>query len=56
MRQLEQLPPDERPARLWFVGETEKHEAAIAPLIAAFGELVSSCLTSWKAHGWASPA
>lgn len=40
MRQLEQLPPDERPARLWFVGETEKHEAAIAPLIAAFGELV----------------
>ncbi|GIP49701.1 tRNA (adenosine(37)-N6)-threonylcarbamoyltransferase complex dimerization subunit type 1 TsaB [Paenibacillus sp. J53TS2] len=39
-RQLEQLPPDERPARLWFVGETEKHEAAIAPLIAAFGELV----------------
>ncbi|MGG3454926.1 tRNA (adenosine(37)-N6)-threonylcarbamoyltransferase complex dimerization subunit type 1 TsaB [Paenibacillus rhizolycopersici] len=39
-RQLEQLPPDERPARLWFVGETEKHEAAISPLIAAFGELV----------------
>ncbi|MGP0584094.1 tRNA (adenosine(37)-N6)-threonylcarbamoyltransferase complex dimerization subunit type 1 TsaB [Paenibacillus timonensis] len=39
-RQLEQLSPDERPARLWFVGETEKHEAAIAPLIAAFGELV----------------
>ncbi len=39
-RQLEQLPMDERPARLWFVGETEKHEAAIAPLIAAFGELV----------------
>ncbi|EOS55616.1 MULTISPECIES: tRNA (adenosine(37)-N6)-threonylcarbamoyltransferase complex dimerization subunit type 1 TsaB [Paenibacillus] len=39
-RQLEQLPAEERPARLWFVGETEKHEAAIAPLIAAFGELV----------------
>lgn len=39
-RQLEQLPTDERPARLWFVGETEKHEAAITPLIAAFGELV----------------
>lgn len=39
-RQLEQLPAQERPARLWFVGETEKHEAAIAPLIAAFGERV----------------
>lgn len=39
-RQLEQLPPDERPARLWFVGETAEHEAAIAPLTAAFGERV----------------
>ncbi|MGG6310572.1 hypothetical protein [Paenibacillus macerans] len=36
--QLEQLQPHERPARVWFVGDTAKHEAALGSLASTFGE------------------
>lgn len=39
-RRLQELPPQERPAHVWCVGETSKHEAALGSLASGFGELV----------------
>lgn len=39
-RRLQELPPQERPAHIWCVGETAKHEASLGALAADLGELV----------------
>ncbi|WP_059051238.1 tRNA (adenosine(37)-N6)-threonylcarbamoyltransferase complex dimerization subunit type 1 TsaB [Paenibacillus senegalimassiliensis] len=39
-RRLHELPPQERPAHVWCVGETSKHEAVLGSLASGFGELV----------------
>lgn len=39
-RRLHELPPQERPAHVWCVGETAKHEAALGALALGFSERV----------------